>query len=149
MVGKMKKTLCLLFVLFCVGGVHAATMCVPDLSTCTSCTDASYQGITWTANCCGVKVSGVTMLVIGGSWVGASYNIKNDARLELFNAYGTTSYTSWCGCLMLKPVVAEHVTVVGYNYDHTDLGYCVKECAESFDPSRSYAEHTEHSGGAD
>lgn len=145
----MKKIFCLLCLLTCVCASHAATMCVPDLSTCESCTDGTYEGITWTATCCGVKVSGVTV-VIGdaASFVGASYNIKNDARRELFNTYDKDS--QWCGCLMLQPVVAEHVTVVGYFYTKTDLGYCVKRCAEYFNPSRSYRENLEHvSGGTD
>lgn len=53
----MRFLFALLLFMVCVP-VHAATMCVPDLSTCTSCSDFTYEGIEWSANCCGVYVRG-------------------------------------------------------------------------------------------
>lgn len=63
-----------LFVMTICTGTHAATMCVPDLSTCTSCTNFSYSGIQWTANCCGVDVSGITLDDVAADNISVSFD---------------------------------------------------------------------------
>ena len=48
-------------VMMAVSLAHAATMCVPDLTECTSCEPVGYAGPTWHADCCGVRVSGIAL----------------------------------------------------------------------------------------
>ena len=101
----MKKIFCLLCLLTCVCASHAATMCVPDfgLSTCESCTDGTYSGFTWSANCCGIHVSGVAFLY---KLSGVSLTISlDDAEPAAKDSGGSDSASL---CVMLKPVVASN-----------------------------------------
>ena len=106
----MKFLVVFLLLLVC-GPTRAATMCVPDLSTCESCTDFEDFGmILWSANCCGVPVSGF--------WLGYSSNersvdiAKNDligAQLE----YGGMGYNV---CVMMSPIVAPYAVNVKHDW---------------------------------
>ena len=100
----MKKIFCLLFLLTCVGASHAATMCVPDLSTCESCTDGTYSGYTWSANCCGIPVSGVALPYRPTSAFSRTISLDDaEAAAEIVSADGLAAL-----CVMLKPVVASN-----------------------------------------
>ena len=101
----MRRSVCLLFVLMC-GGANAATMCVPDLSTCTSCTNFSYSGMTWSANCCGVDVSGIALEDIKSNSVSIAFN-----EVSLPDPYGYYTYRHTC--FMLHPFVMPYGYVVG------------------------------------
>ena len=115
MVGEMTKIFCLLCILFSIGVSDAATMCVPDLSTCNSCTDGTYNGIEWKATCCGVEVSGVAVGIqfdqVEGAFVfNLASQIEGDARENA------------CGCIVLRPVASAGVYV---SFSTNCSGFCI------------------------
>ena len=127
----------LLLVVLFVLPVRAATMCVPDLSTCESCTDGTYDGYSWSANCCGIPVSGVALpyLQTGGSSLTISLDDTEAAARGIGSAMAAL-------CVMLKPVVASN----GF------LGRCIvppytslkaaERCAEHFIPKCVFTQCT-------
>lgn len=92
--------------MFVCGVANAATMCVPDLSTCTSCTNFSYSGMTWSANCCGVDVSGIALEDVGANSVSIAFN---EVSLPSPNGYYLFRQT----CFVLHPFVMPYGYVVG------------------------------------
>lgn len=114
---------CFVFlVMLCVCGVaNAATMCVPDLSTCESCTDGTYDGYSWSANCCGVNVSGIGFWV--GNWV-ASYtqSVPQNISIEQRDEGGS----GYVACLMTSPFVSDyfHVPILSYTMSSIVGGWC-------------------------
>lgn len=96
-----------------VGAANAATMCVPDLSTCDSCTDFERRGqFFWSANCCGVPVS--------GWWIGYNENVRSvDIETLSTNALkpevGVNGYNL---CVMMSPFIAPYAV----NVVHSVLG---------------------------
>ena len=138
----MKKIFCLLFLLTCVGASHAATMCVPDLSTCESCTDGTYSGYTWSANCCGIPVSGVALpyRIISG----LSRTVSLDDAEAAAQNLGTSDFAALC--VMLKPVVASNGFVgncLGYP---ATLLKAAEECAGFFIPKCVFTQCTSFVG---
>ncbi len=112
MVGEMKKIFCLLCLLTCVGASHAATMCVPDLSTCESCTDFEVldEGkIVWRANCCGVPVAGFWGVRHVSDALKRSSSMEELAGLNLMESVGYNI------CVMLSPFVASYGVIVGWS----------------------------------
>lgn len=113
MVGEMKRIFCLLCLLTCVGASHAATMCVPDLSTCESCTDlellAGTDHVLGKANCCGVPV------VLLWGW---SHRSSTENRSFDLSNYSTVHHSIGGNvfnvCMMVAPFVAPYAVVVGY-----------------------------------
>lgn len=106
----MKRIFCLLCLLTCIGASHAATMCVPDLSTCESCTDFEVldEGkIVWRANCCGVPVTGFWGVYHVSGALERSYSMKGLASLSFLDYVGHNI------CVMLSPFVASYGVVVG------------------------------------
>lgn len=107
----MKRIFCLLCLLTCVGASHAATMCVPDLSTCESCTDYERllgpYGVLLKANCCGVPV----VLV----WVGYSSNETENRSFDLsrhiYLIYKPGGGYGLNVCMMVSPFVAPYGVV--------------------------------------
>ena len=134
----MKKVL--FFLALCIGSsANAATMCTPDLSSCTSCSDTSYSGVSWTATCCGVTVSGI------GVNIGLTGGIAGYCAHYSFPAtyFSEANNSGACTCIMQKPVVATYWPVIyygtisGYN---TGLSYdsCAQACANKFIPSAAF-----------
>lgn len=149
MVGEMKKIFCLLCLLTCVGVSHAATMCVPDLSTCESCTDGTYSGFTWSANCCGIPVSGVALPLLAP---GSSPTLSLDDAEAAAQIIGGSSLSALC--IMLKPVVASN-GFIGKCIGHSPTPLkAAKLCAEFFIPKCVFTQCTGSffscgSGGSD
>ena len=134
MVGKMKRIFCLLCLLTCVGASHAATMCVPDLSACESCTDATYKGITWTATCCGVEVSGIAV----GMHAEYEQVVKRSVALTDDSFIPGNWY---CLCVMTSPVLAPYaVAANNYCAESSANTYCAYRCSWSFSPRCAFAE---------
>ena len=101
----MKFLFAVLLMFFCVS-VNAATMCVPDLSTCESCTSFVVEGSKWSAVCCGVETRGYLFwgtrdMLGGGSW-------RLALRLPPKDNVTSDSYL----LVMTYPVVAEYGVVV-------------------------------------
>ncbi len=115
MVGEMKKIFCLLCLLTCVGASHAATMCVPDLSTCESCTDFEELvytvGLVGKANCCGISV-----VLLWGKY---GYATVMDRSLNV-PSFGSVSHglegMGFDVCMMVSPFVAPYAVVVGHGF---------------------------------
>lgn len=122
MVGEMKRIFCLLCLLTCVGASHAATMCVPDLSTCESCTPVSTSGSQYVVNCCGVDVSGVALF-----WYGNASVVPSSVSVDSVNA----KYRAYLfvACYMVSPFAAPYMHIVSLNlascvissYDYVDI----------------------------
>lgn len=121
-----------LFVMFLCAGAHAATMCVPDLSNCTSCTNFSYSGIKWSANCCGVRVSGIALDDVAANNVSVPFE-----EVEVPIVYGY--YVFRHVCFVLSPFVMSYGYVVGCDtMQYTDASLCgaivpkcmVEKCSE-------------------
>jgi len=138
----MKKIFCLLCLLTCVGASHAATMCVPDLSTCESCTDGTYSGYTWSANCCGIPVSGVALPyhIISGFSRTVSLD---DAEVAAENL-GSSNLAALC--VMLKPVVASNGFVGNCLRYPATLLKAAEECAGFFIPKCVFTQCTSFLG---
>lgn len=151
MVGEMKRIFCLLCLLTCVGASHAATMCVPDLSTCESCTDGTYSGYTWSANCCGIPVSGVALPYRPIDALSRTISL-DDAEAAAQIIGGSDLVTL---CVMLKPVVASNGFVVRCLGPFPTLLTAAEECARYFIPKCVFSQCTSPyvlncgSGGAD
>lgn len=134
---------CFVFlVMFCVCGVaNAATMCVPDLSTCESCTGVKSIGqMFWSADCCGVPVSGVWMPVNGNNK--RSVDIAELYLEHIIDGVGGSGYNF---CVMLSPFIAPYaVNVKHYWVAGSDIcsGF-IPRCAVT------YCDETvsEYSGG--
>lgn len=113
MVGEMKKIFCLLCLLFCIGVSQAATMCVPDLSTCESCTDfevlSGAGNVLGKANCCGVPV----VLLWGGR-----HSVYNENRSFDLSKYSDVDHSvgavGFNVCMIVSPFVAPYGVVVGF-----------------------------------
>lgn len=154
----MKKVL--FFLALCIGSsANAATMCTPDLSTCESCTDGTYSGVSWTATCCGVTVSGI------GVNIGAKFGISGYCAHFSYPAtnFSEANNEGACTCIMQKPVVATYWPIIYYGtlYD-SGLSYdsCAQACADKFFPAAAFGmrslgalpgcDHNGgHTGGAD
>lgn len=138
MVGEMKRIFCLLCLLTCVGASHAATMCVPDLSTCESCTDGTYSGYTWSANCCGIPVSGVALPYMLAAAVSLTVSLDDaEAAAEMIGGSNVAAL-----CVMLKPVVASNGFVGNcIGYPPTSLK-AAEECARYFIPKCVFSQCT-------
>lgn len=95
----------------CVVTANAATMCVPDLSTCDSCTDFETRGqLFWSANCCGVPVS--------GWWIGYGENVRS-VDIDTLYSDSLRSGTGVMGynlCVMMTPFVAPYAVNVEYTW---------------------------------
>ena len=113
--GNMRFLFAVLLLLTCMP-VHAATMCVPDLSTCESCTDFDTIGeLFWSANCCGVPVSGI--------WL-AQGNNKRSIDINTLAQQNPNFGTGGMGyntCIMLSPFIAPYAvnvecSVLAYSY---------------------------------
>ena len=133
----MKKVL--FFLALCIGSsANAATMCTPDLSTCESCTDGTYSGVSWTATCCGVTVSGI------GVNIGSNAGLLSCAHFS----YPTTNFSEAynhgaCTCIMQKPVVATYWPIIYYGTIsgvNIGLSYdsCAQACADEFFPAAAF-----------
>lgn len=111
MVGEMKKIFCLLCLLTCVGASHAATMCVPDLSTCESCTDFEVLSGTYDlfgkANCCGVPV-----VLLWGSHISSTAMKRSLDVSSLQRVSHATGAMGFNVCMMVSPFVAPYVVVM-------------------------------------
>ena len=140
---------CFVFlVMLCVCGVaNAATMCVPDLSTCESCTAVATDGILWTADCCGVRVSGVQIRFhnIGNSNV-SSIDVKSMSFQG--EAYYGHVYTF---CMMTQPVFAPYINLVGCGDSDGVSGDCasdfIPKCALTYCSDKIECKNVEGSGG--
>ncbi len=94
----------LLFLLFGVSA-NAATMCVPDLSTCESCAAVSYSGTQWVANCCGVRVSGI------GFWLGDFVRPYTQSVPQSISYEQREDGQNYVCCLMTYPFVPDYYHV--------------------------------------
>ena len=124
----MRFLFALLLFMVCVP-VRAATMCVPDLSTCESCTPVTsadgYNNLhRWKANCCGIEVSGVGGIGLFGSGLSALYVGDNDIDM------GAVGGSLWC--LMLKPFVAPYINVPVWSW--SGISYKAYNCESLFIP---------------
>lgn len=119
------KRIFLLF-MFLGTSANAATMCAPDLSTCESCTDGTYDGGYWTAECCGVQVSGVAF--------DAPSEQLEDKQSQPLREFGLPGASDgrYIACLMLSPIVAKyyHMPVISNRW-RTSAGQI---CMENFKP---------------
>lgn len=114
MVGEMKKIFCLLCLLFCVEVSQAATMCVPDLSTCESCTDfeelSGAGNVLGRANCCGVPV-----VLLWGAFYSSSDSMDRSFSMSLYEyVFHSAGAMSFDVCMMVAPFVAPYAVVVGH-----------------------------------
>lgn len=129
----MRMWVCCVCVLVCATA-NAATMCVPDLSTCESCVPIT-RGVLWVADCCGTRVSGVEISsgYFGGrAWSGkASRNLTTDFY-DLVNGDVFETY-----CIMTAPVFAKYITFVGCSSATPALA---GNCAENFKPKCALTE---------
>lgn len=92
--------------------LNAATMCVPDLSTCESCSDFTYEGMKWSANCCGVQVHGI---VFAGYF--STHSVPKSTRLQDVNVENT-DVVGVTYCLITSPFIAQYAvtsycTIIG------------------------------------
>ena len=129
------KRIFLLF-MFLGTSANAATMCAPDLSTCESCTDGTYDGITWTRNCCGTQVSGIAvgMEAKDGQYVKKSVVLTDEVFVP----------GRWfCLCVMTSPIVAPYA-VAGNTYCGINtVSDCAVKCAARFSPKCAFTECTD------
>ena len=111
----MKKIfILLLFVLSCAPS-FAATMCVPDFSTCSTCTPVSYSGLTWTADCCGVRVSGIAFMIPDDSPLVS----KVQDFSTLLDELPSSNYSYYYyGCQMTAPIAAPYVYINSFGMHH-------------------------------
>lgn len=121
MVGEMKKIFCLLYLLTCVGASHAATMCVPDLSTCESCAPVSTSGSQYVVNCCGVDVSGVALF-----WYAPTSVVPSSVSVDSVNV--TYRDYLFVACYMVSPFAAPYMHIVSLN-----LASCVISAYKNVD----------------
>lgn len=110
----MKRIFCLLCLLTCVGASHAATMCVPDLSTCESCTDfeelvGTSSNVLGKANCCGVPV-----VLLWGYYQSASIEKRSFGLSRYEGVYHSVGAMGFDVCMMVSPFVAPYAVVVGH-----------------------------------
>ncbi len=98
-------------------GARAATMCMPDLSNCTSCTNFSYSGTVWSANCCGVDVSGIMISNhIDYNLGDLQYVSQSFDELGTFGSFGIFRHT----CFILWPFVLPYGYVVKCDSAYVD-----------------------------
>lgn len=132
----MKKIFCLLCLLTCVGASHAATMCVPDLSTCDSCTDLEvFSDTLGKANCCGVSV----VLLWGRYGFSIVMNRSSDVYI-LGKVSHETGAMGFDVCMMVAPFVAPYAVVVGYGLA-SGVNACagfIPRCAFTYCDERVY-----------
>ena len=123
----MRFLFALLLFMVCVP-VHAATMCVPDLSTCESCTPIS-SGALWVADCCGTRVSGVQ---IKSDFQGSASAYSGEASREFVDPYFLVNSDRFeTYCIMTAPVFATYINFVGCsNWVMSAAG----DCATDFKP---------------
>ncbi len=148
----MKKVSVLLFLLFGMSA-NAATMCVPDLSTCDSCTGGAYSGLTWSATCCGVDVAGVVLpTMVSGVLTGSLFRLEESSWLSTLCA--TSGNTTGVVCVMTKPFFVQNgyvpVCVRGADF----INEAAQKCAQYFRPKCVFSDcgvppYCESSGGAD
>ena len=133
MVGEMKKIFCLLCILFSIGVSDAATMCVPDLSTCNSCVSVTFSGTQWVADCCGVSVSGIGFF-IADNYYSYTQSVPQTINIAVSNPANYLGY-AYVACLMTSPVVPKfyHVPfLVQYGSEaFDDVG---EVCSYNFNP---------------
>lgn len=127
--GENMKFLSVVFLVFLCLSANAATMCVPDLSTCESCepvtsADGYNELHRWKANCCGIEVSGIGGTGLFGSYLSALYVGDNDIDM------GDAGDSLWC--LMLKPFVAPYINVPVWSW--TGISYRAYNCESLFIP---------------
>ena len=120
-------------------------MCVPDLSTCESCSEVSYDNTgKWEADCCGVRVSGVAFYT--------SYRSGMTNSLDVSLALApdpSADKKAVSVCLMTRPVVAPYFYLVtngsscciyvdssmDYTMYHDGYGTVASQnCASAFKP---------------
>lgn len=112
-----------------VGAANAATMCVPDLSTCDSCSDFKTVGqMFWSANCCGVPVS--------GWWIGYNGNIRS-VDIETLSAGDLNASVGGSGynlCVMMSPFVAPYAVNVVHSVlaASDDCSGFIPKCAVTY-----------------
>ncbi|MDW2958823.1 MAG: hypothetical protein R8M37_03385 [Alphaproteobacteria bacterium] len=98
----------LFFICLGCGTANAATMCVPDLSTCESCSEVSYDHTgKWEADCCGVRVSGVAFYTSYRSGMTNSLDVSLALAPDPSADKKVVSV-----CLMTRPVVAHYFYLV-------------------------------------
>lgn len=98
-------------------------MCVPDLSTCESCSDFSSSGIFWTANCCGVFVEGMYLINIGFP-SSKSVPVKSLSSPSFVDGPPNYMYDV---CFMVYPFVSEYATIASCG--SVVMGQDVNHCA--------------------
>ena len=121
----------LFFICLGCGAANAATMCVPDRGSCTSCTDATVIGeLAWSASCCGVDVVGMAVPLPGEFLDDVCYTDKGLHDFTLYNEREIV-YASWysCGCVVAVPKFIEKFYAVEMTYDWR-TGYPNRSCAE-------------------
>lgn len=139
--GENMKFLSVVFLVFLCLSANAATMCVPDLSTCKSCelvTSAAWDNDLhrWKKNCCGIEVSGIG----GNGRLGYYRSVPYVGGIDIDMDEGDTSL--WC--LMLEPFVAPYIYVPLWSRG-ASIPYERYNCAEYFSPECAV---TYCSGGA-
>ena len=117
--------------LFCVSA-HAATMCVPDLSTCESCDRVSSSGSQWVADCCGVRVSGIGFFITDNL---SLYTQSVPQTIEITISSPASYYGyAYVACLMTSPFVPKFYHVP-YQAQYGSIGDGVGGvCSEDFNP---------------
>lgn len=111
--------------LFICVSAYAATMCVPDLSTCDSCSvNVGGGGVKWSATCCGVEIEGVMF------YGGYTFNGAGGASFPLVSMPLTPGSTSDVFVFVITyPVVAEYGLVVCSNNSQNGYVNIVPKCA--------------------
>ena len=116
------RILCVLLLMFLCVPARAATMCVPDLSTCDSCTEVSSDSTgKWVADCCGVRVSGIAFYALYNLFVTESEN-----NSMMFGGYDLSDFIGkkLSVCFMTEPVVAPYFHLIS-NYELNGSTCCV------------------------
>ena len=104
---------------------YAATMCVPDLSSCESCGALGSNGPIWYADCCGTNIVGSVGII---STVGSGRD-KIYTFSDLDDQMHVDSYmAARCVCFILSP--ARSISVYSLDAD-IDYNYtvCATKCA--------------------
>lgn len=116
----MKKTCCLLGMLGVFCEANAATMCVPDLSTCESCVPVSASGSQWTVNCCGVDVSGIALFY---PLLATRVLRIQSVDLEFADQF-PIEFQNYVACYMTYPFTAPNYYLVSRYFDLDGVSTC-------------------------
>ena len=144
----MKQIFITLFILLSASS-NAATMCMPDLGTCTGCTNATYIGdipytdnyigLMWSAKCCGVDVTGLSVWIGGKIINNRCKEVKGVFSLQEWGLANRSCLADWCyscGCIVFVPGVGwRGYAFDGYTYNYSTgtstVNVCAKICAEN------------------